>query len=175
MGMRKTEDQSPVHGSDIARRTSLSLCACICLITYTAEFLESRPRRGHRQSWLPCRLDGRTSRRLMRLPLYAWSLCGISGFVRLFVKHDPPTTRQGCSTTFEVNPDIGSIGVHIALIATMAMTLITLVIGACGYRGETGTKELGVVMLVSKWKLLPPRNLTFTGVLIIGLLSSAKE
>ena len=58
----------------------------------------------------------------------------------------------------------------------MAMTLITLVIGACGYRGETRTKELGVVMLVSKWKLLPPRNdLTFTGVLVIGLLSSAKE
>ena len=57
----------------------------------------------------------------------------------------------------------------------MVMTFITLMIGACGYRGETGTKELGVVMLVSKWKLLPPRNLTFTGVLIIGLLSSAKE
>jgi len=41
---------------------------------------------------------------------------------------------------------------------------------------ETGTKELGVVMLVSRWKLLPPRNnLTFTGALVIGLLSSAKE
>lgn len=58
----------------------------------------------------------------------------------------------------------------------MVMTFITLMIGSCGYRGETGTKELGVVMLVSKWKLLPPRNnLTFTGVLVIGLLSSAKE
>lgn len=98
------------------------------------------------------------------------------GSVQLFVKHDPPATQQGCSTTFEVNPDIGGIGVRIALIATMAMALVTLVLGACGYHGETGTKELGVAILVSKWKLAPLRNgLTFTGVLLIGLLSSAKE
>jgi hypothetical protein len=135
---------------DVTLRASLLLCICVCLVCYVAECSEYRPKRKTRYSE---RTERRANPHLhlsMKLPILAWWLCSILGFVQVFVKPGVTTTQQGCTARFEINPDIGGVGVRYALVATMAITCIPLALGACGYCGETGAKELGVASLVSK-------------------------
>jgi hypothetical protein len=117
---------------------------------YAAELSVYWPRRKIRYS-------ERTERRanyhlalLMDLPTFAWWACSILVFVQIFVKPDIAVAQQGCTVKLDVKPDIGGSGVRIALMLMMAMASITLMLGACGYCGETGAKELGIACLVSK-------------------------
>ena len=137
---------------DVVIRFSLILCISIRLICYPAEFLrpQARVQRVRRSRWLPSRPAEKTLRRLLWLPLFSWSLCGLLGFVSTFLHPSDPQSELECSTNVVINPDIGGIGVRIALYATMGMTIMSLVLGAFGYRSETGTKELGAALLVSK-------------------------
>lgn len=136
----------------------LGLSAFICFVCDVAEFLERPTQLARRVSrWLPSWLPSRPPRSklkyLILTPPLVWLVCGALGVAQLFMEPSRPVPVGGydkCGIEPTVNPDIGGIGVRISLEMTMGSTLVSILLGAFGYCGETGTKELGAASFISK-------------------------
>jgi hypothetical protein len=127
---------------------SLVLSASVCLVCYPWEFL-GRPRERARWYSLP-KPSQRNLRLSLWLPHVAWLVCGVLGTVQLFLE---PSKPDSCGNPEQPNPDIVGMGVRVGLMSIMGLTALSVIAGACEYRGETGSKELGVASLASMYDI----------------------
>jgi hypothetical protein len=125
----------------------LVLSACVCLFCYPWEFL-ARPRKRTRWYSLP-KLSQRNLKLSLWLPHAAWLFCGILGIIQLFLE---PSKLESCDELEQPNPDIAGMGVRVGLMSIMGLTVLSLIAGACGYRGDTGAKELGAISLAGMYE-----------------------
>jgi hypothetical protein len=141
---------------DLTLSIFLLLCACICFVCFLVELCGTRARHENWYAWTSSKLNKQTLSRLIRLSFYAWSICLLLGITQLALRPDQPVMEFECAGVLTVNPDIGGIGVRIGLEVAMGWTLASLLLGALGYRGETGTKELGATLFVSTYAFASP-------------------
>jgi hypothetical protein len=141
---------------DLTLSISLLLCACICFVCFLVELCGTRARHEKWHAWAPSKPNKQILSRSNRLSFCAWSICLALGITQLALRPDQPATESECTGVLTVNPDIGGIGVRIGLEVAMGWTLASLLLGALGYRGETGTKELGATLFVSTYAFASP-------------------
>jgi hypothetical protein len=124
----------------------LVLSACVCFVCYPWEFLGRSAVRVRTYSLL--RPSPRNLNLSLWLPHAAWLVCGILGMIRLFLE---PSKPELCGTLEQANPDIVGMGVRVGIMSIMALTIFSILAGASGYHGETGSKELGITSLASMY------------------------
>jgi hypothetical protein len=124
----------------------LVLSACVCFVCYPWEFLGRSTVRAITYSLL--RPNPRNLNLSLWLPHAAWLVCGVLGMIQLFLE---PSKPELCGKLEQANPDIVGMGVRVGIMSIMALTLFSVLAGASGYHGETGSKELGITSLASMY------------------------
>jgi hypothetical protein len=126
----------------------LILSACSCLVCYPWEFLGQPTERA--RSYSLQKSGQRYLKLTLWLPHAAWLVCGVLGTVQLFLE---PSKPESCGKLEQPNPDIVGMGVRVGLMSIMSLTVFSIITGACEYRGQTGSKELGVASLSSMYDI----------------------
>jgi hypothetical protein len=124
----------------------LVLSAYVCLVCYPWEFLGRSTVRTRTHSLL--RPSPRSLKLSLWLPHAAWLVCGALGIIQLFLE---PSKPESCGKLEPPNPDIVGMGVRVGLMSIMGLTVFSILAGASGYHGETGSKELGITSLASMY------------------------
>jgi hypothetical protein len=125
----------------------LVMLSCVCLVCYPWEFL-GRPKERARWYSLP-KPSQQNLKLSLWLPHAAWLICGILGIIQLFLES---SSLESCGELEQPNPDIAGMGVRVGLMSIMGLTILSLIAGAFGYRGDTGAKELGAISLAGMYE-----------------------